>query len=132
MNAGHFAACEAAAAVIMARAKGTAEKMEDWLFDHQGPPILTPDQVKAAARDVAGVTDFDAQYLTALKEIREDAQLGTQLKVTLDPHLLHQRPAPAADARAATPERPARDRAEALSRRRRPTVQLAGSADHDA
>jgi len=85
VNAGHFAACEAAAAVIMARAKGTAEKMEDWLFDHQGPPILTPDQVKAAARDVAGVTDFDAQYLTALKEIREDAQLGTQLKVGSTP-----------------------------------------------
>ena len=85
VNAGHFAACEAAAAVIMARAKGTAEKMEDWLFDHQGPPILTPDQVKAAARDVAGVTDFDAQYLTALKEIREDAQLGTQLKVSSTP-----------------------------------------------
>jgi uncharacterized membrane protein/protein-disulfide isomerase len=85
VNAGHFAACEAAAAVIMARAKGTAEKMEDWLFDHQGPPILTPDQVKAAARDVAGVTDFDAQYLTALKEVREDAQLGTQLKVSSTP-----------------------------------------------
>src|SRR5688572_23356816 len=85
VNAGHFAACEAAAAVIMARAKGTTEKMEDWLFDHQGPPILTPDQVKAAARDVAGVTDFDAQYLTALKEIREDAQLGTQLKVSSTP-----------------------------------------------
>ena len=85
VNAGHFAACEAAAAVIMARAKGTAEKMEDWLFDHQGPPILTPVQVKAAARDVAGVTDFDAQYLAALKEIREDAQLGTQLKVSSTP-----------------------------------------------
>jgi uncharacterized membrane protein len=85
VNAGHFAACEAAAAVIMARAKGTTEKMEDWLFDHQGPPILTPDEVKAAARDVAGVTDFDAQYLTALKEIREDAQLGTQLKVGSTP-----------------------------------------------
>ena len=84
-NAGHFAACEAAAAVIMARAKGTVEKMEDWLFDHQGPPILTPDQVKAAARDVAGITDFDAQYVTALKEIREDAQLGAQLKVNSTP-----------------------------------------------
>ena len=85
VNAGHFAACEAAAAVIMARARGTSEKMEDWLFDHQGPPILTPDQVKAAARDVAGITDFDAQYVTALKEIREDAQLGTQLKVNSTP-----------------------------------------------
>ena len=41
--------------------------------------------MKAAARDVAGVTDFDAQYLTALKEIREDAQLGSQLKVSSTP-----------------------------------------------
>ena len=85
VNAGHFAACEAAAAVLMARAKGTAEKMEDWLFTHQGPPILTPEQVKDAARDVGGITDFDAQYLTALKEIREDAALGTQLKVSSTP-----------------------------------------------
>jgi protein-disulfide isomerase len=82
---GHAAACEAAAAVIMARAKGTVEQMEDWLFTHQGPPILTPEQVKDAARDVGGITDFDAQYLTALKEIRDDAALGTQLKVSSTP-----------------------------------------------
>ena len=50
---GHLAACEAAAAVIMAHGKGTAPKMEDWLFSHQGPPILTPKQVRDAARDVA-------------------------------------------------------------------------------
>jgi uncharacterized membrane protein len=85
VNAGHVAACEAAAAVIMARAKGTVEQMEDWLFTHQGPPILTPEQVKDAARDVGGITDFDAQYLTALKEIRDDAALGTQLKVSSTP-----------------------------------------------
>jgi len=82
---GHVAACEAAAAVIMARAKGTEEKMEAWLFSHQGPPILTPAQVRDAARDVAGITDFDAQYATALKEIRADAALGEQLKVNSTP-----------------------------------------------
>jgi uncharacterized membrane protein len=82
---GHTAACEAAAAVIMARAKGTEQKMEDWLFSHQGPPILTPAQVRDAARDVAGVTDFDAQYKTVLKEIRGDAELGAQLKVNSTP-----------------------------------------------
>jgi uncharacterized membrane protein/protein-disulfide isomerase len=81
----HRAACEAAAAVIMARAKGTAEKMEDWLFSHMGPPILTPDQVKQAARDVAGVQDFDAQYPVVLKQIRADAALGDQLKVNSTP-----------------------------------------------
>lgn len=81
----HRAACEAAAAVIMARAKGTAEKMEDWLFSHMGPPILTPDQVKQAARDVAGIQDFDAQYPDVLKQVRADADLGNQLKVNSTP-----------------------------------------------
>lgn len=81
----HVAACEAAAAVILAQAKGTAQKMEEWLFSHQGPPILTPAQVKAAARDVAGITDFDAQYAAALKEIRADAALGERLKVSSTP-----------------------------------------------
>jgi uncharacterized membrane protein len=82
---GHHAACEAAAAVIMATPKGTAEKMEEWLFSHQGPPILTPAQVKDAARDVAGITDFDAQYPAALKQIRADAALGEKLKVNSTP-----------------------------------------------
>jgi uncharacterized membrane protein/protein-disulfide isomerase len=82
---GHVAACEAAAAVVMAHAKGTAQKMEEWLFSHQGPPILTPKQVRDAARDVAGITDFDAQYPAALKEIRADAALGERLKVSSTP-----------------------------------------------
>jgi uncharacterized membrane protein/protein-disulfide isomerase len=82
---GHLAACEAAAAVIMAQAKGTSEKMEQWLFSHQGPPILTSAQVKEAARNVAGITDFDAQYPAALKEIRADAALGERLKVNSTP-----------------------------------------------
>ena len=81
----HAAACEAAAAVVMAQAKGTAEKMEDWLFSHQGPPILTPAQVKDAARDVAGISDFDAQYQATLKEVRADAALGERLKVNSTP-----------------------------------------------
>ena len=81
----HLAACEAAAAVIMAHPKGTSGKMEDWLFSHQGPPILTAAQVKEAARDVAGITDFDAQYPAALKEIRADAALGERLKVNSTP-----------------------------------------------
>ncbi len=81
----HVAACEAAAAMIMAHAKGTAEKLEAWLFSHQGPPILTPKQVRDAARDVGGITDFDAQYPTALKEVRADAALGERLKVNSTP-----------------------------------------------
>jgi uncharacterized membrane protein/protein-disulfide isomerase len=83
----HPAACEAAAAVVMAHRKndGSAEKLEHWLFSHQGPPILTPDEVKAAARDVAGIPDFDARYASALIEVRNDAGLGVMLGVKSTP-----------------------------------------------
>ena len=81
----HYASCEASAAVIMARAKGTTTKFEEWLFANIGPPILTSDQVKQAARTVAGITDFDAQYPRAIEEIKTDAGLGNMLQVTSTP-----------------------------------------------
>lgn len=85
VNANHYAACEAAAAVIMGRAKGTSAKLEDWIFAHIGPPQLTPEQVKDAARTVGGITDFDAQYPRAIEEIKTDAGLGKLLKVGSTP-----------------------------------------------
>jgi uncharacterized membrane protein/protein-disulfide isomerase len=81
----HFASCEAGAAVIMGRAKGTSAKLEDWIFAHIGPPPLTPDQMKDAARTIGGITDFDAQYSRALDELRTDAGLGKLLKVASTP-----------------------------------------------
>ena len=83
----HPAACEAAAAVVMARRKndGSAEKLEHWLFAHQGPPILTPEEVKAAARDVAGITDFDAKYPSTLIKVKNDAGMGAMLGVKSTP-----------------------------------------------
>jgi protein-disulfide isomerase len=83
----HPAACEAAAADVMARAKGsgTADKLEAWLFAHQGPPLLTPAQVKDAARDVAGINDFDARYQSALVEVRNDAGMGALIGVKSTP-----------------------------------------------
>ena len=82
---GHYAACEAAAAVLMARPRGTAEKMEEWLFTNQGPPQLTPDQVRAAARDVAGIPDFAERYPAVLADVRADAELGASLNVKSTP-----------------------------------------------
>jgi uncharacterized membrane protein/protein-disulfide isomerase len=81
----HSASCEAAAAVIMARAKGTSEKLENWIFAHQGPPLLTPEEVKDAARTVGGITDFDAQYARAKEELKTDAGLGQLLGVKSTP-----------------------------------------------
>jgi uncharacterized membrane protein len=79
----HAAACEAASAVIMVRAKGTAEKLEEWFFANQ--PSLTPDAVKQATADVAGVKDFDAQYQRALSQVKTDAGLGALLQVKSTP-----------------------------------------------
>ncbi len=79
----HFASCEAAAAVIMARSKGTAQKLEQWIFSNQ--PTLTPDSVKKAAKEIGGIDDFDAQYPVALQEVKADAALGGTLEVSSTP-----------------------------------------------
>jgi uncharacterized membrane protein len=79
----HYASCEAAAAVIMARARGTAPTLEQWIFTNQ--MSLTPDVVKKAARDVGGIQDFDTQYPRALEEVKADATLGARLHVDATP-----------------------------------------------
>lgn len=79
----HPSACEAAAAVRMARAKNRAEAMEEWLFQNQA--TMTPDTVKQGLRQVADVTDFDAQYPKTLELVRADAKLGRDLDITGTP-----------------------------------------------
>jgi len=79
----HLAACEAAAAARMARAKGRGEAMEDWLYtNHQ---TLTPASVRQAAADVGGVTDFDAQYATVLNHVKGDIALASILGIRVTP-----------------------------------------------
>jgi protein-disulfide isomerase len=73
----HLASCEAAAAVVMAQSKGTADKLEEWFFGNQAS--LTPETVRKAAATVAGIADFDAQYARALTLVRTDAGLGALL-----------------------------------------------------
>ena len=79
----HFAACEAAASYALAKQKGNAGKMEAWLFANQA--TLDPDVVKRAAADIAGVTNFDAEYARVLPEIRADIDLATKLEVRSTP-----------------------------------------------
>jgi len=79
----HLAACEAAAAVRAARAKGRGEAMEDWLYtNHQ---ILTPAAVRQAAAEVGGVTDFDAQYPSLIASVKGDIALGVILGIKQTP-----------------------------------------------
>ena len=73
----HVASCEAAAAVVMAQSKGTADKLEEWFFANQ--PSLSPDKVKEGAASIAGIKDFDAQYARALTLVKTDAGLGALL-----------------------------------------------------
>lgn len=75
----HMASCEAAVAVRLAREKGKAAPMEDWLFANQ--PTLTPSSVKDAATRIAGVTDFDARYQATLQLVKGDIAQGGQLQV---------------------------------------------------
>lgn len=82
-RAGHLAACEAAVAVRLARARGRADAMEEWLFANQ--PQLTPDLVRQAARSVAGITDFDARYAATLEAVKADIAMGAALEVTGTP-----------------------------------------------
>jgi uncharacterized membrane protein/protein-disulfide isomerase len=80
---GHAAACEAAAAVRMARVKGRAEALEDWLFDNQ--PAMSPELVRKGAREVGQVADFDAQYPRVLEQVKADTAYGRQLGVNRTP-----------------------------------------------
>jgi uncharacterized membrane protein/predicted DsbA family dithiol-disulfide isomerase len=75
----HPSACEAAAAVRMARAKNRGDEMEEWLFTNQS--TLTPDAVKKAVREVGQVTDFDAQYPKVLEQVRADSKMGQTIGI---------------------------------------------------
>jgi uncharacterized membrane protein/protein-disulfide isomerase len=79
----HASACEAAAAVRMAKAKGKGPEMEEYLFSNQEK--FTPTFIKDAAKRVAGITDFDAEYPKVLDQVKADAALGRQLDVQATP-----------------------------------------------
>jgi uncharacterized membrane protein/predicted DsbA family dithiol-disulfide isomerase len=79
----HTAACDAAAAAVMAKPKGTYDKLTAWFFANQ--ETLSPATVRDAARSVGEITDFDAQYEKAIQEVKTDASTGAVLGVTSTP-----------------------------------------------
>ncbi len=82
-NGIHQAACEAAAAVRMARGVGKADDLERWLFANQ--PALSRDKVKEGLQQVAGISDFDARYDSVLPAVKSDTALGASLGVSSTP-----------------------------------------------
>ncbi len=79
----HAAACEAAAAVRMARQRGKADEFIDWIFANQRD--LTAEAVKTQAASMLGVRDFDAEYARMLGDIRRDVADGAALHVQFTP-----------------------------------------------
>jgi uncharacterized membrane protein/protein-disulfide isomerase len=79
----HPAACDAAVAVRLAQAHGKGEALEDYFYTHQQD--MTPASVRQAARDIGGVTDFDAKYPATLALVKGDIALGQSLKVNQTP-----------------------------------------------
>lgn len=75
----HPAACDAAVAVRLARLHNKGPEMEEWLYTHQ--PQMTPPSVRQAARDIGGVTDFDAKFDSTMTLVKGDIALGKQLDV---------------------------------------------------
>jgi uncharacterized membrane protein len=88
-SAVHPTACESAVAVRLAREKGRAHEMEEWLFQNQARlnenPSAAPQAVRDAVRQVAGVQDFDARYASTLKDVQVDISLGGSLQVSSTP-----------------------------------------------
>ena len=78
----HAAACEAAAAVRMAREKNRDKELEAALFEKQSPS-MTRDDVVSALQQVAQISsaDFDAKYAKTLEAVRVDVALGQKLGV---------------------------------------------------
>jgi uncharacterized membrane protein/protein-disulfide isomerase len=79
----HPAACEAAVAVRLAKAKNREDAMEEWLFANQ--PAMTPDSVRQAAREVGQVTDFETKYASTLELVKGDIAFGKSLGVAATP-----------------------------------------------
>lgn len=79
----HPWACDGAVAVRLAREHGRGEQLEDYFFTHQEE--ITPQNVRQVAKDVGGVTDFDAKYDTAMDGVKADIALAKQLRVSQTP-----------------------------------------------
>jgi vitamin-K-epoxide reductase (warfarin-sensitive) len=82
-NGQHLASCEAAVSVRLARMRGEGDRLIEHIFANQA--ILTPDFVRQAALQEAGVEDLGAQYASTLDLVKQDIELGHALQVNSTP-----------------------------------------------
>lgn len=79
----HPWSCDAAVAVRLARMHGKGEALEDYFYTHQAS--ITPTSLRQAAKEIGGVTDFDAMYNSTLELVKADTNLGRQLGIRSTP-----------------------------------------------
>ena len=79
----HPSACDAAVAVRLAREHDRGPQMEDWFYTHQEQ--MTPQVVRQQAKEIGGVTDFEAKYAATIESVKSDIALGKSLRVTQTP-----------------------------------------------
>jgi protein-disulfide isomerase len=78
----HPQACEAAVAVRLAP-PAKREMFEDYLFHNQ--PAFSPENIRKWAREIGGVTDFDAKYASTIEAVKGDIAFGHTLQVKATP-----------------------------------------------
>ena len=83
---GHEGSCDAAAAVRIARDRGKADAMIDWLFANQesinqmGDPRATQ-AIRQQTVKMLGITNYDREYSAKLPEIRRDISDGVAVQI---------------------------------------------------
>jgi uncharacterized membrane protein/protein-disulfide isomerase len=78
----HPQACEAAVAVRLAQAS-KRETLEDYLFHNQ--QAFSPENIRKWAREIGGVTDYDAKYASTIEAVKGDIAFGHTLEVKATP-----------------------------------------------
>jgi hypothetical protein len=83
---GHEGACDAAAAVRIARDRGKADQMIDWLFSNQDSIIRMGDPAASQAIrqqtvKMLGITDYDREYAAKIPEVRRDVADGGAVQI---------------------------------------------------
>jgi uncharacterized membrane protein len=85
MGGQHQFACEAAVAVRLAREKGRAKELEDWLFNSQDQ--FSRDHMKKGLEQFTGIKsdEYESRYAKVSADIRAEAAIGSRLGVNGTP-----------------------------------------------
>jgi protein-disulfide isomerase len=79
----HPFSCDASVAYRAAVDRGKGEAMEQWIFDNQ--QTLTTENIRQAAKTIAGITDFEREIGLKMPGIKKDTSDGGALQINSTP-----------------------------------------------